>query len=207
MIYLIKFLYDYYRIYIFYDIMELVCIEDYWLEGKNRYYVNSEKFWITKDELIECWVINDKAYLNKSVCENLKLLNIELISNHWLKLVIKDAYRSEKLYKLIVRKREEKEWKEFVSNSFNTKWDFPHSTWNSVDISFVSIHTWEQLFCVKDIDDINERRKSWRVIYYENSLDKNEQIIHKNRIFMREMMSKYWFEWIDHEYWHFNYVL
>lgn len=105
-----------------------------------------------------------------------------------------------------MKKRKEKEGAEFVKNSFNTKWDFPHASGNSVDIAFVSIKTNEQVLCVKSIEDINERRKSWSTGYYQNSTDSQEQEIHQNRLLMKSMMQKYGFEWIPHEYWHFNFI-
>lgn len=185
--------------------LQLVSVDEYWLKGKNRYVINANNFGITKDELLDCLIFDDKAYLNKIVCEKLQLLNEDLKKNYNMEVIIKDAYRSEKLYQLIMYKRSLKEWTEFVQKSFNTKWDFPHSTGNTVDVAFVDLATSQQLECTKEILDNNERRKSRALSYYENSTDKHEQEIHKNRLFIKQMMEKYWFQWIPHEYWHFNY--
>jgi D-alanyl-D-alanine dipeptidase len=184
--------------------MDLVKIDEYWLEWKNWYYANAEKFGITKDELTKLGIVNDYAYLNRHTCELLAQLDKELRNEYELKLIIKDAYRSIWLYKLIREKRIKKEWEQFVKSIFNTLWDFPHASWNTVDVSFVWVNDNRSLLVFEEIDDLMERKNSWRVNYYELSNDVQHKLIHKNRIFIKDMMNKYGFEWIDHEYWHFN---
>lgn len=185
--------------------LDLKDVSTYWLKWNNRYFINAEKFNITHEELAKVWVVNDRAYLNSVVCEQLVKINKEL-ENYNLEIIVKDAYRSEELYELIIKKRKQKEGEDFVSKIFNTKLDFPHASGNTLDVAFINKDDWKQIKCFKDVENIEERRRSRSVLYCENSNDPEEIEIHKNRIFMRDVMNRYWFIWIDHEYRHFNYV-
>ena len=73
-------------------ILDLVKISDYGLEGKNRYWVNAERFNLTHDDLRSIGVEDDEAYLNKATCEKLKQIDDELLQQG-LHLIVKDAYR------------------------------------------------------------------------------------------------------------------
>ncbi len=184
--------------------LELVKISDYWLEWKNWYRVNAERFNITHDELRAIGIVDDEAYLNKSTCEKLQQIDQEL-QEQGLHLIIKDAYRSKELYDLVYQKRVEKLWKEETDKIFNSSNTYPHSSGNTVDVTIVHADTKEPLKLYKwDIQDRADLVASWATNFYENATDEEWKVIHINRTTMQNIMSNYGFEWIPHEYRHFN---
>ena len=185
-------------------ILDLVKISDYGLEGKNRYWVNAERFNLTHDDLRSIGVEDDEAYLNKATCEKLKQIDDELLQQG-LHLIVKDAYRWKELYDLVYRKRVEKLWKEETDKIFNTKNDYPHSTGDTLDVTIVHADTKEPLKFYKwDIQDRADLVASWATNFYENAQDEEWKVIHANRTTLQNIMTKYGFEGIPHEYWHFN---
>jgi D-alanyl-D-alanine dipeptidase len=184
--------------------LNLVKIDDYGLEWTNRYWVNADRFEITKEELENAWVKDESAYLTVHCCELLSKLDKELREKHKLKLIVKDAYRSKELYDLVRDKRIAKLWKEETDKIFNTKNDYPHSSWNTLDVAFMYLNNDPFIMFKWNIQDRSDLVASRARYFYKDADDEEGKLIHKNRMFMQDMMSKYWFEGIDHEYWHFN---
>jgi D-alanyl-D-alanine dipeptidase len=108
------------------------------------------------------------------------------------------------LYDLIYEKRVLVLGKEETDKILNTKKDYPHATGNTVDLAIVSLADNAPLQMYKPIEDRMQQVVSWASMYYQHSTDAEESEIHKNRIFLRDIMHKYGFEGIPHEYWHFN---
>lgn len=180
----------------------LVPIHDYWLEWKNRYWVNASAFNISYIELELIWILDDIAYLTKECCQKLQDINAELYKS-WLKVIVKDAYRSKELYDLVYQKRITKFWKEETDKILNTR-TYPHATGNTVDVALVSIIDNKPLRMYIPIENREQQVASRALHYYEDSDNDDEIEIHKNRMLLKDIMNKYWFEWIAHEYWHFD---
>ena len=181
----------------------LVPIENYWLEGKNWYWENATKFGITARELELLDILDERAYLTEYACLQLQKIDREL-RTIWLRLVIKDAYRSKELYELIYHKRVAALGKEDTDKILNTKGDYPHSTWNTVDVTIVSTSDKKPLQFYLPIENRELQVASRATDYYEKGDSEEEKLVHHNRMILKDIMQKYWFEWIAHEYRHFN---
>lgn len=184
--------------------LDLVKISEYGLEGKNRYWVNGDRYNVTQDELRAIGITDDQAYLNRRTCEKLQRINEEL-QEHGLQLIVKDAYRSKELYDLVYEKRVKMFGKEQTDKIFNVR-TYPHATGDTVDVSLVNAQTKEQLPLVMNIEDRQALIESRATDFYANSTDEKEQVVHTNRMTLKNIMNKYGFEGIPHEYRHFNLV-
>lgn len=184
--------------------MDLVRIENYWLIWSNYYYTNKEKFNITYEELIEVWVESYHALLNTKTCEKLASIDSILRKEYWMFLIVKDAYRSKALYELITKKRYETKWEVYIKKFMNSSWEYRHSSWNTVDVGFCKIWESNEIVVRKQFKDQAEYIRSCALWYFKDSDTSNEKEIYKNRLFIKEMMNSHWFEWVDHEFWHFD---
>ncbi len=131
--------------------MKLVSTTDYGIKGVNHYWMKRDFYGINVRELNVAGVQNDKAYVDESLIPFLKIAN-SLLKSHGYEIIIKDAYRSPELYKLIQEKRYAKFGKEQTDKILNTV-DMPHSNGRTVDVGLLDLKTGEEVMMRNKKDD------------------------------------------------------
>ena len=123
--------------------MKLVATADYGVRGVNHYWDRRDFYGISEQELSEVGVHNYKAYVDKSLIPHLNKAN-EIIKQKGYELIVKDAYRSPELYRLIRDKRYIMFSKEQTDKILNLI-DMPHSNGRTVDVSLVDTKTGDEI--------------------------------------------------------------
>ena len=190
--------------------LNLVNLENYNIKSINYYFVKHKQYNITLEELNNIWINDNICKVNKNIAQILKKINEEL-QNYWLELLVKDGYRSQELYDLIYHKRIAIEGKEYVDKIFKPIRAI-HSTGNVVDVSIINSITWEEIPMRDDYDELGKKKDSDTIIksFYTNAFKDStynkEQWFHTNRMLLKKVMNEHWFDWINNEYRHFEYI-
>lgn len=184
--------------------LDLVPISTYNIPYENYYYTHGKRYNTSQQELLDLFWITDGILINRHVAIALQQVNLQL-QNHWAQLLVKDWYRSKEFYDFLDKKRGEC-YPEHKDKLLNTKKTYPHSNWNTVDVTLLDI-TWN-LILMRDEElkkDPNLYVSSFATMYYEYDKSDLGKEIHKNRMLLKNTMNKYGFIWISNEYRHYEY--
>ena len=178
---------------------ELVNVADFGIKGINYYWTRRERFEISLEELKSAGVNNGNAYLSWNIIEPLKKANKEL-KKYQMELIVKDAYRSPELCKLIQKKRYKVRGKEETDQLINME-RMPHSTGLAVDVGLIDLKTGEELK-MRNADDDPE---AFFVDFYKNKKDANSREFQRLQdVLIRTMKSVGFTIGSKSEFWHFE---
>lgn len=178
----------------------LVSLLDYGLKGINFYWTRKDRFNLSEAELNSAGVFNDHAYVDEVIIFPLKEAN-NIFAKHGYELLIKDAYRSPELYKLIQQKRYEIHGKEHTDKLLNLE-TMPHSTGRVVDVSLVDIKSGEELMFRDSADD----PEAWFVDFYRDKADERSREFQRLQDLLIETMLSVGFKLgSKREFWHFEF--
>lgn len=186
--------------------VNLVNIKDYDIRGK-LYYVqpnNLVKYDINIEDLEKIGVYNDDVFIEKEVAIKLVEIN-NLLRKEWLKLVVKDWYRSSELYELAYKGLCKMHWI-LDTNKILTMERKIHATWRAIDVSIAFVG-WDDI--VMKFGSHGDKVKYWieqyDINFFIDSQDPEEQEMHNNRMKLYNLMNNCWFVlWSKCEYWHYE---
>ncbi len=181
-------------------ITNLVYIDEYGLLGSNFYWKLGLKMGMSREELAEVGVFNERILVNKNIVESLLKVDI-LFQKKGFRLYIFEGYRSKELYHLINQKMIEKLGEEETKKILNME-EMPHSTGKSVDISL-----WDKE--KKKLIPLRNKKdgiKAYFVDYYKNKEEEEEKKYFKLQQFIIKTMLNNGFRLgKKREYFHFDY--
>jgi D-alanyl-D-alanine dipeptidase len=180
---------------------ELVNVADYGMNGINYYYTRRDKFGLSLKELSAVGVTNNSAYVDKSIIPALQKVREELLKKGY-DIIVKDAYRSPELYKLVQRKRYERDGKENTDKTFNAI-AMPHASGLAVDINLVDPKTGTEV----KMWDKTDWPDGAKIDFYKDRTDAKGKTYHRLQTLLIETMLKNGFALGGlREFWHFNYA-
>ena len=183
-------------------IKNLVSTESFGIKGINYYWVRKDLFGFTKDELKSVGVLNNLAYVHSDIIESLAFAQ-RTLQLAGFELLVKDAYRSPELYKMIVEKRSKQFGVEETVRLFNLV-DMPHATGLAVDVNLISLETTEEV----DLRDKTVSDKAYFVNYYKTSLHPKAGLYQSLQDTLARAMHNAGFKYGKKlEYWHFDYSI
>lgn len=191
--------------------LDLVSLADYNIKSINFYFEKHEQYNISLQELEEINIIDNICRANKSVALALVSINQELFTL-WYEIYVKDAYRSQELYDLVYKKRIELHGKENVDKIFKPVRAI-HSTGNAIDVTLIDINSWKEVIMRNDYNENGTKKTHEEIIksfygdVFQDSNIPEEIEFHNKRMLLKDIMIKYWFIGIDHEYRHFEYIV
>ena len=179
----------------------LVYLDNYGLLGSNYYWNNHERMGISKEEILEVGLENDRVCVHEDIIDELKSIDEIFQEELGYRLYIREGYRSEELYKLIYRNRSEKFGEEQTDKLLNTK-DMPHATGKSVDVSLLDEKT-DELVSLRDKNDGVE---AMFVDFYKDKNSPEAKRYQKLQKFVINTMQDHGFRLgTRQEYFHFDY--
>ncbi len=179
--------------------MKLVSTADYGIKGVNHYWVKRGFYQISEEELNVAGVWDDKAYVDESLISYLKKAN-ETLKPHGYEIVVKDAYRSPELYRLIQEKRYAKFGKEQTDRILNTV-TMPHSNGRTIDASLIDIKTGNEVPMRNKTDDPD----NFFIDYYRDRNDAEGREYQRLQDLLVETMLSLGFKLgSKNEFWHFE---
>lgn len=145
--------------------MKLVATADYGVKGVNHYWDKRDFYGMSEQELNDAGVHDNKAYVDESLIPLLNKAN-EVLRPKGYEVIIKDAYRSPELYRLIRDKRYIMFGKEQTDKILNMT-DMPHSNGRTIDVSLVEIKTGNEVPMRNKKDDPH----NFFINYYKDRKD------------------------------------
>ncbi|MFA5158693.1 MAG: M15 family metallopeptidase [Patescibacteria group bacterium] len=178
---------------------KLVNLADFGLRGFNYYWTRKERYKINDVELKSVGVSDGNAYVDESLIKPLKKVN-QALFQHGLELIVKDAYRSSELYKMIQKKRYKVRGKAETDKLLNLE-TMPHSTGLAVDVGLIDLKSGKELMMRNSKDD----PEAFFVEYYRNKLDDQSQEYQQLQELLISAMKRVGFSiGSNGEFWHFE---
>ncbi|MCL2869633.1 hypothetical protein FWF48_02385 [Candidatus Saccharibacteria bacterium] len=178
----------------------LVDIADYGIKGINYYVARAEQLGVTKDELASIGITNSSALVRREMLPSLLRAQSDLKQAGY-DILVKDAYRSPELYKLVQRKRYERDGRTDTDKTLNAV-EMPHASGSVVDINLIDIKTGQEL----ELWDKSDWPDGAFVDYYKNHADVKSQEYQKLQTLLIKTMLKNGFKLGKmREFWHFVY--
>lgn len=179
---------------------ELTFIDAHGLLGSSYYFSNRSKWNITKEELAEIGIVDDRIQVHKDIISPLKVAD-EKFQKRDLRIFLKEGYRSPALYHLVFHKRLAKHGEKQTNRLFNIK-DKPHATGKAVDVSLWNGTKGEEII-TKDIGDGPE---ALLVGFYKDKDDPKSNHYQELQEYIINTMTSCGFHLGKlGEYFHFNY--
>lgn len=179
--------------------MNLVYTEDFGIKGINYYWVRNEMYGISRGELLAVGVSDERCQVDLELIPILQKVNSQLKEQGY-ELLIKDGYRSPKLYALIYKKRVEKFGEEETARILNVI-DMPHANGRTVDVTLLDIHSKEEV----TMRDKRDGTDAFFVDYYRDKKDPASQQYHRvQTILSRAMRENGFIYGSKMEFWHFT---
>lgn len=150
-------------------------------------------------ELENIGIHDDKAYVDEAVIPLLEKAN-EILVAHGYEIIVKDAYRSPELYKLIQAKRYVKFGKEQTDKILNTV-SMPHSNGRTVDVGLLDLTSGEEVSMRNKKDDPD----NFFINYYRGKTDAESMEYQRLQDLLVETMTSLSFKLgSKQEFWHFE---
>lgn len=179
---------------------DLVNLADYGLKGINFYWTRKERFNLSEEELNSADVFDASAYVDKAIIDPLKKAN-NIFSQDGYELLVKDAYRSPELYKLVQKKRYEIHGKEHTDKLLNLE-TMPHSTGRVIDVSLIDMKSGEELKFRDSADDPD----GWFIDFYRDKTDaQSKEFQRLQDLLIKTMVSVGFQLGSKREFWHFEF--
>ncbi|MDO8507228.1 MAG: hypothetical protein Q7S53_01530 [bacterium] len=123
--------------------MRLVNLSDFGIKSINYYWERRKNFNLSEAELFEVGITGNEAQVDERLIPKLKEAN-EIFKKYGYEIIIKDAYRSPELYRLVQKKRYENDGKEITDRTLNAV-TMPHATGLAVDINLIKLSDGEEV--------------------------------------------------------------
>jgi D-alanyl-D-alanine dipeptidase len=173
------------------------------IQGINFYWTRKERYNLSVEELNAAGVYDEKAYVHQDILTPL-LKAQEAFKSLGYELLIKDAYRSPALYRLIQQKRYILRGKEETDKLLNMV-TMPHSTGTAVDVSLIDLKTGEEIIMRDHADDADG---AFFINYYKDKTDpKSIQFQQYQDILVSTMLAAGFHLGSKEEFWHFEYLI
>lgn len=177
----------------------LVNISDFGIRGSNYYWTRRERFNINKAELAKAGVEDGNAYVDESLILPLKKAN-EILKKLGMESVIKDAFRTKKLYRLAQEKLYQTNGKEKTDQLLNMI-RMAHSTGLAIDVGLIDLETGQEL----KMRDSKDDPEAYFIDYYRDKKDPESQEFQRLQDLLIEIMKSVGFSIReDGEFWHFE---
>jgi D-alanyl-D-alanine dipeptidase len=164
--------------------MNLVKLSDYGIKSINYYWERRDKFNLSEVELNMVGVNGGDAFIDYSLIPRLQEVN-KLLNPIGYEIIVKDAYRSKKLYDLVRQKRYESDGKETTDRTLSAT-RMPHSTGLAVDVNLVDLSTGEEIA----IWDKSDWPDGIFVDYYKNKTDEKSRQYQRMQDLLINTMQK-----------------
>ena len=178
---------------------KLVDVRDFGIKGINYYFERKEQFGISAGELAAIGVDNS-VLVNQAIIPALQKVQSELKQQGY-DLIVKDAYRSPELYKLVKRKRYERDGKENTDKTLDAV-NMPHADGYTVDVNLLDLATGSEM----ELRDKSDWPNGIFVDFYKDRADAKSQKYQKLQTILIKTMLKNGFRLAGlREFWHFTY--
>jgi D-alanyl-D-alanine dipeptidase len=180
--------------------VDLVYIDNYGILGSNFYWHKYANHGLSKKDILDAGVVDDRVQVHPDMIEELLLVNKELQEHGWC-LYIKEGYRSDALYEIVYKRRVEKYGKEATDSLLNLE-GRPHALGLSIDAAI-----WDQ----KENKEIYLRRgedglPALFIGFYEGKEDEESKHYQELQDYLAKLMMKHGFRIGTRlEYFHFDY--
>lgn len=175
----------------------LVYINEYKLLGGNFYWYKGIEIGLSKEELNEVGLKDDRVLVHKDIIESLKNAD-QILKSKGYGLYITEGYRSKELYELINKKIKEKIGEQETSRILNMI-DMPHATGKSVDVALW--HDGKKMILHDKEDGIN----GYFIDFYKQGEKENKQYQELQELLIHIMQDNGFRLGTKREYFHFNY--
>jgi len=181
---------------------DLVYIDEYGLLGSNYYWYKYETHGITKGDILQAGLTNERVQVSKSIIDILVSIDQDFQKNGY-RLYIKEGHRSEDLYNIVYKRRVAKFGKEVTDTILNIK-DMPHSSGLAVDIALWDKETNKEIYLRRKEDGV----PAFFVHFYQGREDSESRGYQDLQDYTIGVMMRYGFRLgSKREYFHFNYQL
>ncbi len=183
--------------------MNLVKLSEYGIKAENYYWTRRDRYDLSEQELHAVGVFDGDGYVDESIVQPLQQAN-EIFGALGYELIVKDAYRSADLYKIVQAKRYKLHGKELTDKLLNVV-TMPHSSGRTVDVSLMDLKTGKEVRMRNSEDDPNG---GYLIDYYKDRADSVSQEFQRLQELLRRVMLSVGFQLgIKNEFWHFEYPL
>jgi D-alanyl-D-alanine dipeptidase len=178
--------------------LDLVDARAFGIKGINFYWTNRDRYNISQAELADAGVFDDGVYVHRDLIEPLQRVQQKL-QEQGFDLMIKDAYRSPELYKLIFDKRSQMA----NGNTFLLNLErMPHATGRTVDTTLLAYKTGEEL---KLRNNALDPEGGYKIGFYASRPDEQSQEYDRlQQIMLTTMLAEGFKLGLKEEFWHFE---
>lgn len=179
---------------------DLVYIDKYGLLGSNFYWYKYETHGLTKQDIIDAGLTNDRVQVSKRIINILVEIDCELQSEN-RRLYIKEGYRSETLYNMVYKRRVEKYGKDITDTILNME-AMPHAEGLTVDATLWDLKEDKEIYLRRPEDGT----AALFVGFYKDKKDLELQQYQDLQDYLIKLMMRYGFRLgSKREYFHFDY--
>ncbi len=118
-------------------------MSDYDIKSINYYWVRRKNFNLSIDELKSVGIDGNIAQVDERLIPKLQEAN-RIFRIYGYEMIVKDAYRTPELYKLVQKKRYENDGREVTDRTFSGT-RMPHATGLAVDINLIDLKTGQEV--------------------------------------------------------------
>jgi len=179
---------------------DLTYIDEHGLLGSSYYFSSRSKWNITKEELANIGITDDRIQVHRDIVPALKAAD-EKFQKRGLRMYLREGYRSPALYELAFNKRKDKFGEKETNRLLNIK-DKPHATGKAVDISLWDTVKEEKVPTRGDKDGL----ESLLIDFYKGKADSESKHYQELQEYIMNTMISCGFHLGKlREYFHFNY--
>lgn len=179
---------------------DFVYIDEYQLKGTNFYWYKYEAKGLTKEDILNAGLTNDRVKVHRDCIQALVEIN-KIFGSRGYELFIKEGYRSEALYDIIYQRRVEKFGRADTDRQLNMK-DKPHAIGLSVDVAIRSLDTDKEIY-LRRVEDGTD---ALFVDFYKNRTEVDSKIYQELQEWVIATMQDYGFRLgTKKEYFHFDF--
>lgn len=180
--------------------IDLVYIDDYGLRGTNFYWHKYEAKGLSKQDILNVGLTNDRVQVHKDIIEPLVAVN-KIFNEKGFELYIKEGYRSSELYDIVYQRRVEKFGKAETESLLNMN-DKPHALGLSIDVALWNSITDTEVYMRKHEDGAD----ALFVDFYKDKFDTESQRYQELQEWVIGVMQDQGFRLgTKREYFHFDY--
>jgi len=177
-----------------------VYIDQYGLRGSNFYWHKYEGKGLSKQDVLEAGLIDDRVQVHVDIVEKLMAID-KVFQTRGYTMYIKEGYRSKALYHIVYQRRVEKFGQVETDRLINIT-DMPHAQGLSVDVALWNPDTDTEVY-MRGGDDGTD---ALFVDYYKDRSDPAGQAYQALQEWMISVMQDYGFRLgTRREYFHFDY--
>lgn len=178
----------------------LVYIDEYGLRGTNFYWHKYEGKGLSKQDVLDAGLTNDRVQVHVDIIDELVKINAEFQERGYV-MYIKEGYRSKALYEIMYKRRVEKFGKAETDRLINMD-DMPHSLGLSIDVALWNPKSESEVYMRKGDDGTD----ALFVDFYKDQTDTQSQHYQELQEWVIGIMQDHGFRLgTRREYFHFDY--